>query len=60
MKRSKFTEAQIAFILRQGAEGTAVGEVFRILVFEGGVIRSLLPGVDPPFHPLRACPQPSG
>jgi len=27
MKRSKFTEAQIAFILRQAEEGTAVGEV---------------------------------
>ena len=26
MKRSKFTEAQIAFILRQGEEGTAIGE----------------------------------
>ena len=26
MKRSKFTEAQIAFILRQAEEGTAVGE----------------------------------
>jgi hypothetical protein len=25
MKRSKFTEAQIAFILRQGEEGTVVG-----------------------------------
>jgi len=29
MKRSKFTEAQIAFILRQGEEGTAVGEICR-------------------------------
>jgi len=29
MKRSKFTEAQIAFTLRQGDEGTAVGEVCR-------------------------------
>ena len=29
MKRSKFTEAQIAFILRQAEEGTAVGEVCR-------------------------------
>jgi putative transposase len=29
MKRSKFSEAQIAFILRQGEEGTAVGEVCR-------------------------------
>ena len=27
MKRSKFSEAQIAFILRQGEEGTAVGEI---------------------------------
>jgi hypothetical protein len=32
MKRSKFTEAQIAFILRQGEEGTAVGEICRQLV----------------------------
>ena len=29
MKRSKFTEAQIAFILRQAEAGTAVGEVCR-------------------------------
>jgi transposase-like protein len=29
MKRTKFTEAQIAFILRQGEEGTPVGEVCR-------------------------------
>jgi putative transposase len=29
MKRSKFTEAQIAFILRQRDEGTAIGEACR-------------------------------
>jgi putative transposase len=29
MKRSKFTEAQIAFVLRQAEEGTAVGEACR-------------------------------
>jgi len=29
MKRPKFSEAQIAFILRQAEEGTAVGEVCR-------------------------------
>ena len=29
MKRSKFTEAQIAFVLRQAEEGTAIGEVCR-------------------------------
>ena len=29
MKRSKFIEPQIAFILRQAEEGTAVGEVCR-------------------------------
>ena len=29
MKRSKFTEAQIAFILRQAEEGTRVAEVCR-------------------------------
>jgi AcrR family transcriptional regulator len=29
MKRSKIAEAQIAFILRQAEEGTAVGEVCR-------------------------------
>ena len=29
MKRSKFTEAQIAYILRQAEEGTAVAEVCR-------------------------------
>ncbi len=29
MKRSKFTEAQIAFILKQADEGVAIGEVCR-------------------------------
>lgn len=29
MKRSKFTEAQIAFVLRQAEEGTTVEEVCR-------------------------------
>jgi putative transposase len=29
MKRSRFSEAQIAFILRQGEKGTAVGEICR-------------------------------
>ena len=29
MKKSKFTEAQIAFILRQAEEGTPVAEVCR-------------------------------
>ena len=29
MKRSKFTEAQIAFVLKQAEEGTAIGEVCR-------------------------------
>lgn len=29
MKRSKFSEAQIAFVLRQAEEGTAIGEVCR-------------------------------
>src|SRR5690606_37431879 len=29
MKRSRFSEAQIAFVLRQAEEGTAVGEVCR-------------------------------
>ena len=29
MKASKFTEGQIAFVLRQGDEGTAVAEICR-------------------------------
>ena len=29
MKKSKFTDAQIAFVLRQSEEGTAIGEVCR-------------------------------
>jgi putative transposase len=29
MKTSKFTDAQIAFVLRQAEEGTAIGEVCR-------------------------------
>ena len=29
MKRSKFSEAQVAFILRQAEEGASIGEVCR-------------------------------
>ena len=29
MKASKFTESQIAFVLKQGEEGTAVAEICR-------------------------------
>lgn len=29
MKASKFTESQIAFVMRQGEEGTAVAEICR-------------------------------
>jgi putative transposase len=29
MKKSKFADAQIAFVLRQAQEGTAIGEVCR-------------------------------
>lgn len=29
MKKSRFTDGQIAFVLRQGEEGTAIGEVCR-------------------------------
>jgi hypothetical protein len=29
MKKSKFTDAQIAFVLRQAEDGTAIGEVCR-------------------------------
>ena len=29
MKRSKFSEAQIAFVLKQAEEGTTIGEVCR-------------------------------
>ena len=29
MKASKFSESQIAFVLRQGEEGTSVGEICR-------------------------------
>jgi putative transposase len=29
MKKSKFTDAQIAFVLRQAKEATAIGEVCR-------------------------------
>lgn len=29
MKRSKFTESQIAFVLKQAEEGTAIAEVCR-------------------------------
>jgi putative transposase len=29
MKKTKFSEAQIAFILKRAEEGTPVGEVFR-------------------------------
>ena len=36
MKRLRFTEAQIALILRQAEEGTAVGEVCRKAGIEPG------------------------
>ena len=29
MKASRFSESQIAYVLRQAEEGTAIGEVFR-------------------------------
>ncbi len=29
MKRSKFSEAQIAFVLKQSEDGTSIGEVCR-------------------------------
>jgi putative transposase len=29
MKRSKFSEAQIAFVLKQAEDGTSIGEVCR-------------------------------
>jgi len=29
MKRSKFSEAQVAFVLKQGEDGTTIGEVCR-------------------------------
>ena len=35
MKKTKFSEAQIAFILQQAAEGTAVAEVCR----KAGLVR---------------------
>ena len=38
MKRSKFSEAQIAFVLRQAEEGTSVEEVCR----KTGISRALL------------------
>ena len=39
MKKSKFTESQIAFMLRQAEEGTPIGEVCR----KAGIIYGLLP-----------------
>jgi hypothetical protein len=40
MKRSKFTEAQIAFILPQAEEGAAIGEVCRKAgISEGDLLR---------------------
>ena len=35
MKRSKFSEAQIAFVLKQAEDGTSVGEVCRKVGISG-------------------------
>ncbi|NSZ15191.1 hypothetical protein AVF2S5_15545 [Agrobacterium vitis] len=39
MKASKFTEAQIAFVLKQAHDGTLIGEVCR----KAGISDGLLP-----------------
>lgn len=38
MKRSKFTDAQIAFVLRQAEEGAPIAEVCRKAGIAGGDI----------------------
>jgi putative transposase len=43
MKRSSVTEAQIAFILRQADEGTAVGEVCRKASISEATYAGLMP-----------------
>lgn len=35
MKASKFTDAQKAFIIKQGEEGTPVAEICRYMCFPG-------------------------
>jgi len=38
MKKSRFTDAQIAFVLRQAEEGTAIGEVCRKAGISGATL----------------------
>jgi putative transposase len=49
MKRSKFSEAQVAFILRQVDEGATVGEVCR----KAGISEATFPATS--VTPKRAC-----
>ena len=41
MKKSKFTEQQLAFALQQAENGTTVGEVYRKMGNRGGDVLSL-------------------
>ncbi len=50
MKRNKFTDSQIAFILRQAEEGTPVEEVRRTGIY---VLRRLKSWVKPEIRALR-------
>ena len=47
MKASKFTESQIAFVLKQGEEGTAVAEICR------KAVSGLLPSAVKRLKPAR-------
>jgi len=47
MKASKFTEAQKAFILKQGEEGTSVAEICRKAGISQATSRTESPVADP-------------
>jgi transposase-like protein len=58
MKRTKFSEQQIAFILRQAEEGTAVGEVCRKAGISEAAYynwRKKYGGLMPSAHPRLAA-----
>ena len=53
MKRSKLAEAQIAFILRQSKEDTAIGEILRKAGISDSMCGDLMPSEMKRLHQLE-------
>ena len=53
MKRSKLAEAQIAFILRQSKEDTAIGEILRKAGISDSMYGDLMPSEMKRLHQLE-------